>query len=282
MEAKLVRSSNPELLVHSWSESEDRLNPPVFIPKSYVTKASKGLKVIRSGKNKEISFYGGGHREGAITVYGDLKHDDMRAVAVYALEFEEMLLRTLGGKPRNIPYYLRFYADQAEFRRVAVRAGASNAMSYYDPRTRSIVMWFDQTLTHDNLQALVAHEFTHAYMDIVFDCTWPLWFAEGTAEYFQNFQWARDHAEPGALNEEQLAELEKARPIYINDFVKLGREAFYGQNFKALYAQAWTVVHFLFDYAPAMIQDLLRQKPINVAGLDSEWQGHLHAMMKRA
>jgi len=282
MEAKLVRSSNPELLVHSWRESEGRLNPPVFIPKSYVTKASKGLKVIRSGKNKEISFYGGSHREGAITVYGDLKHDDMRAVAVYALEFEEMLLRTLGGKPRNIPYYLRFYADQGEFRKHAIHAGASNAMSFYDPRTRSIVMWFDKTLTHDDLQALVAHEFTHAYMDIVFDCVSPLWFAEGTAEYFQNFRWAGNHVEPGALNEVQLRILKLIGPTPFSDFVRMGRSDFYGGQFKALYAQAWTVVHFLFEYEPEMIQDLLRRKQIDVDGLDGEWASHLQAMMKIA
>lgn len=283
MEATLVRSPDPELFVHSWSNETRHLNPPIFIPKSYVTKMSKGMRVTRSGNSKkEVVFYGGHHRAGAISVYGDLKHDDMRAVAVYALEFEDMLLRTLGGKPSTIPYSLRFYADQGEFRKAAIHAGAANALSYYDPRTRSIVMWFNETMTHNDLQALVAHEFTHAYMDIIFDCVSPLWFAEGMAEYFQNFTWEGMEAEPGALNELQLKTLEYADPINIKDFVNLGRGAFYGHNFKHLYAQAWTVVHFLFDYDPEVIQELLRRQKIDMEGLDQEWQGHLHAMMKRA
>lgn len=282
MEAKLVRSSDPELLVHAWDDRGPRLNPPVFIPKAYVTKASKGIKVVPSGKNKEVSFYAGGHRDGAITVYGDLKHDDMRAVAVYALEFEEMLLRSIGGKPRNIPYYLRFYGDQREFRRHAALSGAANAMSFYDPRNRSIVMWFDDTMSHYDLQALVAHEFTHAYMDIVFDCCSPLWFAEGMAEYFQNFTWVKDHAVPGALNEEQLRLLRDDSYMDIDDFVLLGRDSFYGPRFKPLYAQAWTVVHFLFEYEPEKIQELLRRARVNVVGLNDEWSTHLQAMMKRA
>jgi hypothetical protein len=283
MEATLVKSASPDLIVHSWKESQGPVaNPPVYIPKSYITKMSKGLQVHRGGKLKDVTFYGDprmGH-SGSIAVVGDLKHDDMRAVAIYALEFEDMLIRTIGGRPKNIPYRLRFYADQAEFRKVAVRAGASNAMSYYDPRTRDIVMWFDQTITHNELQGLVAHEFTHAYMDIVFDTTSPLWFAEGMAEYFQHFTWKGDRVDPGALNEIQLEQLRIQDPVPITDFVNLGREAFYGHNFRLLYAEAWTVVHFLFEYEPEMIQELLHRERINVTGLDREWRGHLQAMMK--
>ena len=83
---------------------------------------------------------------------------------------------------------------------MAMKVGASNAMSYYDPSTKDVVMWFDHTMTHDQLQALIAHELTHAYMDIVNECRGPLWFQEGMAEYFQHFTWTGSQLEPGAIN----------------------------------------------------------------------------------
>lgn len=283
MEAKLVESSRPDLLVHSWQEGRAPVaNPPVYIPRSYITKKSKGLQVRRGGKLKDVTFYGDpglGH-SGSISVVGDLKHDDMRAIAIYALEFEDMLVRSIGGKPRNIPYRLRFYADKMEFRAHAIKVGASTAMSFYDPRTMDIVMWFDQTISHNELQGLVAHELTHAYMDIVYGCTSPLWFAEGMAEYFQHFTWEGDRAVPGALNEIQLQQLRARDLTPVSEFVKLGRDEFYGFNWKVLYAQAWSVVHFLMEYEPEKIHELLRRERVNVTGLDSEWRGHLQAMLR--
>lgn len=285
MEAKLVQSARPDLLVHSWDFSGQAENPPpTFIPKAYITRMSRGLKVRRGGSLKDVTFYGDpslGHA-GGITVVGDLKHDDMRAIAIYALEFEDMISRSIGGRPTNVPYRLRFYADKGEFRRHAVKVGAANAMSFYDPRTKDIVMWFDETISHAHLQGLVAHEFTHAYMDIVFGCTSPLWFAEGMAEYFQNFTWEGDHAAPGAISEPQLFELRDDNWVEIDDFALLEREVFYGPGWKALYAQAWTFVHFLFHSEPAKIQELLRRRKIDVVGLTGEWESHLQAMRKMA
>jgi hypothetical protein len=288
MEAKLVRSTNPEIIVHSWDDSrEPAANPPVYIPKSYVTKRSKGLTIRRSGKDlnsghslKWISFHEPGHKT-TIDVVGDLKHDDMRAVAVYALEFEDMLSRTIGGPPSDIPFRIRFYADQSHFRRVARLSGADNAMSYYNPQTRDIVMWFDKTISHEYLQELLAHEFTHAYGDIIHNCISPLWFAEGLAEYFQHFTWKGDHAEPGAMDEKMMLNLINAGgPIPLERFITTPRDEMYGRDFQRLYAQAWTLVHYLVEYEPEKIQELLRREPISVQGMSEEWKGHLKAMMK--
>ncbi len=281
MEATLVRAKDPEVLVHSWDRgSSSQLNPPSFIPRSYVTKRSKGLQVRKSGKNlKWISFHEAGFPN-TIDIVGDLAHDDMRAVAVYALEVEDMLARTIGGPPKTIPFRLRFFSKKLEFHLMATKVGASNAMSYYDPRTRDVVMWFDETMTHDQLQALIAHELTHAYMDIVNECLGPLWFQEGMAEYFQHFTWTNGRLEPGAINEVELANLmQEGGPIPIEEFVKVPRSRMYGPEFKRLYAQAWTVVHFLAEYEPEVIKELLQRQPINVHGLDREWQSHLRAMV---
>jgi hypothetical protein len=281
MEATLVRSKDPEVLVHSWDRgSSSRANPVSFIPRAYVTKRSKGLQVRKSGKSlKWISFHEAGFPN-TIDIVGDLAHADMRAVAVYALEVEDMLARTIGGPPKTIPFRLRFFSKKLEFSLMAMKVGASNAMSYYAPATRDVVMWFDETMTHDYLQELIAHELTHAYMDIVNECNGPLWFQEGMAEYFQHFTWENGRLEPGAINEVELANLmSEGGPIPIEEFVKVPRSRMYGPEFKRLYAQAWTVVHFLAEYAPEAIKELLQRRPINVHGLDREWQTHLRAMV---
>jgi hypothetical protein len=51
-------------------------------------------------------------------------------------------------------------------------------------------------------------------------------------------------------------------------------------EFQRLYAQAWTVVHFLAEYEPGVIKELLERRPINVRGMDREWQGHLRSMIE--
>ena len=282
MEARLVRSEDPKIILHSWERDDDaRANPPSFIPRAYVTKRSKGLQVRKSGKNlKWISFHEPGFPN-TIDIVGDLKHDDMRAVAVYALEIEDMLARTIGGPPKTIPFRLRFFSKRLEFSLMAQKVGASNALSYYNPGTRDIVMWFDETMTHDQLQALIAHELTHAYMDIVNDCHGPLWFQEGMAEYFQHFTWENGQLEPGAINEVELSNLMRAGgPIPIEEFVKVTRARMYSpEEFQRLYAQAWTVVHFLAEYEPNVIKELLQRQPANVRGMDREWQEHLRSMI---
>lgn len=278
MEATLVKSKDPDIFVHAWTPSRTKMNPSTFIPMSYAKKAAKGLAVRRTYKGqKQVAFYASGHPT-SIFINGDLAHADMRIIAVYALEIEDMLNRWIGGAPQQIPYTIKFFKDEKEFKRVATRAGAANAMSYYSPATKDVVMWFDKTISYDDLQGLLAHEITHAYMDLVFKCGSPLWFAEGMAEYAQHFTWKKDHAVAGALGESMLKILRMGISLPVDEFVRLGRKEMYGNNHPTLYAQAWSLVHFLSAEAPWAIQELLQKRSVNVDGLERGFQGHLASM----
>lgn len=289
MEAIPVESDNPDIFVHAWEAGPDEsgyLGGPkeffqTYIPMSYVKKRGKSLEMTEGSSPgwKILQFSEPGYPT-RIKIMGNLKADEMRAVAVYVLEFEDMLAREIGSAPQNIPYTIKIYSSHADFLRFANSHGAGNAMSFYAPRSNEIGMWFDETLTHEQLQDLIAHELTHAYMDIVWRTTSPLWFAEGMAEYFQHFSWKRDHAIPGALNKHEIENLRGAPLVPIEEFIQLPRGRMYGPEFKMLYAQAWSVVHFLFEYEPEMIRELLERRKIDVSGLDGEWEGHLRAMMK--
>jgi hypothetical protein len=68
-------------------------------------------------------------------------------------------------------------------------------------------------------------------------------------------------------------------PIPLAQFVITPREVMYSSSeFPRMYAQAWSVVHFLFERHPEMIEELLSGKRINVNGLDGEWMEHLKSL----
>ena len=102
------------------------------------------------------------------------------------------------------------------------------------------------------------------------------------AEYIQHFTWENGQLEPGAINEVELANLMRAGgPIPLEEFVKIPRSRMYDSlEFQRLYAQAWTVVHFLMEFEPDAARELLQRQPINVRGMDREWQSHLRSMVE--
>lgn len=304
MEYRLVKSDDPETFVHSWRPDARRvsLNPPDHIPKTYTRRLAKQLTIKAQGMARPsdmenypsrhpwryVEFSARGH--GGIVILSDVPVDDLRTIAVYVLEFEDMLSRSIGRESvrSGVPYRIKIYRDRADFRRFAGSHGAGSAMSFYAPNTYDIGMYFDATLTHENFQELLAHELTHAYMDIVWGTTGPLWFAEGMAEYFQHFTWHGDRAEAGAISDHQLEILRSLgqdplrQIVPIKDFLSISRERMYGPAFRELYAQAWTVVHYLFSYHTDMIFHLLnRGGARSVYNVDKEYERHLAAMLKR-
>lgn len=268
------------VIVHSWdveASHHARENPGNRIPKAFVTRESKGLRLAPEATP---GWYRIQLQEDAfgIDVHGDLLPPDLKAVAIYAMEFEGMIRRAIGGRPPHHPYLIRINKTQKEFRQYATSRDAANAMSFYDPRIYEMALWFDDTITHDKLQELLAHEFTHAYMDLVWDRTSPLWFAEGMAEYFQHFQWDGKEAVGGGKNDEQLRTLRMDGTVPLDRFVITPREVMYSSAFPQLYAQAWTVVHFLFEHHPEMVLELLKGRRIDVTGLEAGWKEHLKTL----
>ena len=158
----------------------------------------------------------------------------------------------------------------------AARSGASNAESFYDPRSAELVVCLDGSPTPAWLQKTLAHEFAHEYMDRVWKRTEPLWFAEGVAEYFANFTVRGGRAQPGAVDSRALLLLRVDEPMPLDKFLNLGRDEMYGVLFAHHYAQAWSFVHYLFSRDDGVIDLLLRgAQPPDIGELEKGWRKHL-------
>ena len=212
---------------------------------------------------------------------GDVPIDDLRAAATYLEEFYRMLRTAVGGRPKGVEFSVRIFRNPADFRRYACRAGAPNAESFYDPRTQEVVLCLDPKRGRLGLQRTLAHEFVHGYMDLVWDRTSPLWFAEGMAEYFSNFEIREGRAQPGGVDQRAMLLLTIEPPVPLKEFTRLGRAEFYGIRFVHLYAQAWAFVHYLFSRNDGMIDLLLRGKGVvDPDTLEQEWKAYLEKISR--
>lgn len=212
----------------------------------------------------------------SFAVRGDVPVGDLRTVGVALEEFLRMAKATLGGDSSDLMFSARVFASLRDFRRYAARSGASNAESFYDPRSAELVICLDGQPSPLWLQKTLAHEFAHEYMDRVWKRTDPLWFAEGVAEYFANFSVRDGRAVAGAVDRRAALLLKQDEPLPLASFLKLTRDEMYGFRFAHHYAQAWSLVHYLFTRDDGTVDLLLRgTMPPNVEELEKGWKEHL-------
>jgi hypothetical protein len=212
----------------------------------------------------------------SFVVRGDVPVDDLRTVGAHLEEFLRMAKAALGGDCSGLMFSARVFASSREFRRYAVRSGAANAESFYDPRSAELVLCLEGSPGPSWLRKTLAHEFGHEYMDRVWKRTDPLWFAEGVAEYFANFTVSEGRARPGALDRRGLLLLQFEEPMPLAKFFALGRDEMYGVQFARHYAQAWSLVHYLFARNDGTVDLLLRgAAPPDVEELERGWRKHL-------
>jgi len=222
-----------------------------------------------------------------VVLNGDVSVDLLRVIGAQVETYLGVLQAALGGDSSNIMFKVRVFGNPKEFRKFATLAGAATAEAYYNPMSLELVLDVDGSKGDEWLERTVAHEFTHAYMDRIFNVTWPLWFAEGMAEYFTNLQVGQDgRLHPGALNEKGLGILNVnlSDLLPLSKFTDLKRDVFYGMEFYVLYAQAWMFVRFLFDRYPDLIQVMLERKGIDAGTLDilqEEWYEYLSGALGR-
>lgn len=207
---------------------------------------------------------------------GDVPIDDLRAAGAYLEEFHRMLQRSIGGDSTDIMFSVRIFADPKEFRFYASMSGAANAESFYDPRSAELVMCLDRARGRTGFQKTLAHEFAHQYMDRVWKRTDPLWFAEGMAEYFAGFVLQDGQVRPGAPDREALRRLREGKPVPLKRFLKMDRDEMYGASFPLLYAQAWSLVHYLFSRNDGPVDLLLRGGALEaIDEIEKSWLEHL-------
>ena len=210
---------------------------------------------------------------------GDVGVAGLREAGTALEEFLRMLRSSIGGDPAGLMFSARLFRHREDFLRYAARRGAANAESFYDPRTGELVLCMDEKRGRDWLRRALAHEFTHEYMDRVWDCTRPLWFAEGMAEYFAGFAVRGGRARPGAVDRKSLLLLRLDRPLPLAEFLALDRADMYGPRFVLLYAQAWSLVHYLFSREDETIDLLLRGESLEeVEELEGGWRKYIEAL----
>ena len=214
-----------------------------------------------------------------VAVRGDVPVDVLRTSAAYLEAFHGMLSSTLGGEAQDVVFSARVFKDPAAFRRYAALRGAANAESFYDPRTAELVVCHEPSLGNGWLQKTLSHEFTHAYMDRVWNVTGPLWFCEGMAEYFSTFSVRDGRLVPGAIDRRSVLLLQLSGPLPLRRFLALGRDEMYGPNFPTHYAQAWALVHFLMSRGDGTVDLLLRGRNLEeVEKLERDWKSYLDGM----
>ena len=84
-----------------------------------------------------------------------------------------MMEGSIGGDSKDMIFSARVFSKRSDFLRYAASRGAANAESFYDPRTSELVVCPDDDRGREWLHKTLAHEFAHAYMDRVWDCTGP-------------------------------------------------------------------------------------------------------------
>lgn len=276
--------------LHGWSTKEEipslmgAMRPRVDIPtpvKDLRRRASEwrwGHTRRRSGGRWKTIYADQVH------VHSDLPIDVMRELAVYVEDFNGMLGEALGdpghGHGPMPKYVLRAFANRTDFCRFAACLRAVNAESLYSPLTKEMAICFDSSMSKPWIQRIIAHEFTHAYMDKMWGSTSPLWFAEGMAEFFSNFIWADNQLWPGGLNSRAILLATIGGPVDLETLFNMGRSEMYGNEFPMLYAQSWTFVHYLFARRPDAIKGLLigNEPPMNLT-VDGEWHEHIQEMV---
>jgi hypothetical protein len=212
---------------------------------------------------------------------GDVDEDLLRAIGVYLEEFNRALRAAVAGPAPRARFTARVFAERRDFCLLAACAGAPNAESLYDPRTGEIAVWFDGQLVPDWQERIFGHEFTHAYMDLVWARTGPLWFAEGMAEYFSNAAWDGERLVPGQVNAGAVELLRRTPRIPLPRLLRLPRGEIYGPEYAVIYAHAWSFVHYLFAREPEQITGLLDgRSPVDVGALGIGWSAYLEELMR--
>jgi hypothetical protein len=209
-------------------------------------------------------------------IRGDVSVEDLRSIGVHVEEFNVMMRTAIGGPKAGRIFSNRIFRDKSDFCRFATICQAANAESFYDPRTNEVAAWFDRPDARW-FQKILAHEIAHAYMDLVWNRTDPLWFAEGMAEYFSENEWVSDGFRPGLVNKNVIGRL--TVPVGLETFFGFSRDEMYSQRYPLYYANAWSIVHFLMSRYPFTVIDLLEGMPSReIVPLELEWRDYVRAL----
>lgn len=252
--------------LHVWGVSSHHLGA---VPTEVLAKRSKkqfhheldhpGMRAVSSGK---------------IYVKTDLPRDAAGTLASIGEEILLMLERELGAL-RAEKVLVRIFVDQGDFTRFATSHGAAIAESMYHPKYQETSFHFSGAIRPSRVEIIYAHELTHAYMDLAYGVTSPLWFAEGMAENFSHLEWTDRGFIPTGKNVEGTLVLQLQGSIDVATLVAAGRDEIYSVDFKRWYASAWAFTRFLLERHPEDVEALLHKADMILVGLEDEYREYL-------
>lgn len=253
--------------VHLWGSESPSLGA---IPDDVVEKESEGytLNLLQVPGWRYITTEN-------VVVGGDVPDQALKVLAVSAEELNKMLERELPGKKPRERYGIKIFDKRNDFCKYASYCGASNAQSLYNPQTKEMALHFGPNVMREEFELNYAHEFTHAYMDYVYDVRGPLWFAEGMAEYYSHIEWTAQGYQPTRNNLKAVLMFRLGENVPLPELLRVKRSEMYGLFFSLFYAQSWALVHFLMRRHPELIEELLRKKHPDLSSLEEEYQEYL-------
>lgn len=170
---------------------------------------------------------------------------DLKQVAHWVDLFLSMAYRTF-RVPLLLPISVVVFPTAKEFDKYCVECGGhpQRTAAFYESERAEIAVGLRKDPILAGLQFNLAHETTHAYMDLAVGFLGPPWFAEGLADYFGYFYLRRGLPAPGALLPEFLWEAhDVADHVELSKLFQHGFKEFY-KDFSANYSVSFALVHY--------------------------------------
>ncbi|OHB71022.1 MAG: hypothetical protein A2W23_05915 [Planctomycetes bacterium RBG_16_43_13] len=125
-----------------------------------------------------------------------------------------------------------------------------NTLGFYQPMYKELLLFEDIDIA--KTEQVLFHEGFHQFLDLLAPRP-PQWYNEGAAEYFGATKVENDKiTQTAMILEGRLANLKqlvmKGRYYKFDDIMKESQAQFYGPDAPYKYAQAWSMVHFFYQY----------------------------------
>ncbi len=202
-----------------------------------IRKKSKHFEVITDGGQK----------------VADIMSDHLEHVyAVYEKVFPKI-------EKDDILFPVIVYKDNAEY----VASGSPpNTGGYFSPLVKKLVFfWMGDAKVQDTLMVLY-HETFHAFLDYYLEDA-TQWFNEGHGDYFGAWKW--DDANKKMMCRTNWWRLDGIKAAIRNgsftpvkELLQMTQAEMYGRNVGVNYAEAWSIVYFMWNYANGKYAGVLR------------------------
>lgn len=210
-------------------------------------------------------------------VFGPLPERNLQQMAYWADEFLRMLHAAL-GKDMAAPIRIRVTRGEKfrqycreQFERYEECGTGEGTYAFYNTETQELAIAFDRGSEADT-QRQLAHEITHAYMDLSFGLIGPPWFAEGLADFFSFFFMERQRPISGAVYLDKLWNAKTAfETKTIKTLLKLSWKE-YTRQWEPNTDLAWSLIHLIAEKEglQALVERISKKRTEDLAGYEDE------------